>query len=132
MAIGCGIFESKGQSVVLPEEIPEKKLDNLARDIVVYLKKTVPSPTFVRSSTACACALVDMMRTGIEADGVTMIPKVDWITRNAPSESQYPIITGSVGCRIMSSKTREIKQRLVTPSGHPHFKNQFHLSDDTM
>lgn len=132
LSVAQKTLESKGRAIrTAGRRATKDRLASLADDIMVYICTVLKQGRSKKLCIATTCVLVNLMSTGVACKGVTLIPRVEWIAESVPAEIQYGKIC-TVTCRAMSIKTRELKRKLVTPTGFPQIQYKMRVSQGTL
>jgi hypothetical protein len=112
-AIVNAAVRTRGRSVASPDAATPERVAELAEKISVFILKLRSRGVKIKNVQVYTAALTELMSVGVVHQGVSMVPKLDWVSRSAPGDSQYSLTTG-INSRAMSIAIRHLKGIFVS------------------
>lgn len=99
--------------MLCPESASPARVEALSQSIARFIVKLRKHNVKIKNAQVYTAAIVDIMSVGLSHQGVSLVPKVDWVAESAPGDVQYSAAAG-INCRAMSMAVRHIKRLMVT------------------
>lgn len=104
-------------------------IDKLAHLLAAYIQKLKAVMVCHKGINAVVAACVSFMATGVQCNGVQVIPRIPWVAHFAPAPADYSKITGFQS-RPMSVASRAIKAAMFGVGGRPKHNLIFYYPED--
>jgi len=135
METSCAIlslYRSFGSMLNPPIDRSNKKIVLLSNAISDYWMKIgtslARSPKTVGVFTAVC---VSKLRTGYTINNIIIFPKIDWISRYAPSDINFSGLHIGIQCRSMSIAWRKMQEKIICPQTNtPIHGTLFSIDED--
>lgn len=109
--------------------VTQIQLERLTTAIIRYYEKlNIDWSTTHKTMSTFTAVVVSKLRTGYLINGITIFPKIEWISQHAPTDIQFSGIVG-IQCRSMSIMWRKMQAAIISPaSGLPSHTKIFSLA----
>lgn len=105
--------------------VDEQAVTLLARAITDFLDRVRPRLSICKGNASQVAAVVGFLAAGLVSDGVTVFPRIDWVSQRMPAAADLGKLSG-FQCRPVSISARHIKAAVFGANGKPVSNLLFH------